>query len=114
MARRKKTSARTAKAMSRLPMQAGSAVLAATGRTALWAISHYMRQPLRNTALAALIGVSALAGSNALYKQAHHHPAPLFGSFSGGAASTAKKPSPVMPAAKPKKLAQPASIDTTG
>ena len=102
----------TAEAMSSLPMQAGSAVLAAAGRTALWAISLYMRQPLRNTAIVALVGVSALAGSNALYKQAHHHPAPLFGTFSSTTA--AKKPVPVIPAAKPKKLIQSTDAETTG
>jgi peptidoglycan hydrolase-like protein with peptidoglycan-binding domain len=104
----------TAEAMSSLPMQAGSAVLAAAGRTALWAVSLYMRQPLRNTALVALIGVSALAGSNALYKQAHHHPAPLFGSFDDRPAAATKKPAPVMPAARPKQLAEPTDSETTG
>jgi len=103
----------TVEAMSSLPLQAGGAVAAAAGRTALWAISVYMRQPLRNTALAALIGVSTLAGANALYKQAHHHPAPMFGSFST-AAPVAKKAAPVVPAKKPTKLAQPVSDETTG
>jgi peptidoglycan hydrolase-like protein with peptidoglycan-binding domain len=103
----------TVEAMSSLPLQAGGAVAAAAGRTALWAISLYMRQPLRNTALAALIGVSTLAGANALYKQAHHHPAPMFGSFST-AAPVVKKAAPVLPAKKPTKLAQPVSNETTG
>lgn len=98
--------------MSSLPLQAGGAVAAAAGRTALWVISLYMRQPLRNTAVALLIGVSALAGSNALYKQAHHHPAPLFGSFAS--APIVKKAAPVLPAKKPSKLAQPVSDETTG
>lgn len=105
----------TVEAMSSLPFQAGSAVAAAAGRSALWAVSIYMRQPLRNTALAALIGLSAMAGSNALYKQAHHHPAPLFGTFDQAAPAVKKaKSSAVLPAAKPKKLAQPVSPETTG
>ena len=104
----------TVEAMSSLPFQAGSAVAAAAGRTALWAISAYMRQPLRNTALAALIGLSAMAGSNALYKQSHHHPAPLFGTFSDPAPVQKKARSTVMPAERPLKLAQPVSQETTG
>jgi peptidoglycan hydrolase-like protein with peptidoglycan-binding domain len=105
----------TVEAMSSLPFQAGSAVAAAAGRTALWAVSIYMRQPLRNTALAALVGLSAMAGSNALYKQSHHHPAPLFGTFDEAAPVVKKaRPAAVLPAAKPKKLAQPVSEETTG
>src|SRR5579871_4613645 len=112
MARRKKTSVMTVEAMSSLPLQAGGAMAAAAGRTALWVISAYMRQPLRNTALVALIGFSALAGANALYKQ-HHHPAPLFGSFADNPAAVLRKVAPVVPASRPAKLAEPAP-ETTG
>ena len=104
----------TVEAYSGLPFQVGSAVAAAAGRGALWAIGVYMRQPLRNTAICALIGLSAMAGANALYKQSHHHPAPLFGSF-GAAAPAINKPivrakAPVMPVERPTQL----STDTTG
>ena len=104
----------TVEAFSSLPLQAGGAVAAKAGRAVLWAVSVYMRQPLRNTAVAALVGLSAMAGSNALYKQAHHHPAPLFGSFSEKAvAETAVEA--VMPAAKPRKLVlNKTSSETTG
>jgi peptidoglycan hydrolase-like protein with peptidoglycan-binding domain len=72
-----------------------------------------MRQPLRNTAVVALVGFSALASANALYKQ-HHHPAPLFGSFADApAAAPVKKIAPVMPAARPPRLDTPAP-ETTG
>src|SRR3569623_181967 len=104
----------TVEAMSSLPLQAGGAVAAAAGRTALWVISAYMRQPLRNTALAALIGLSAMAGANALYKQSHHHPAPLFGTFAPAQGVITKKATPVMPAVKPLKLSQTVSPETTG
>ncbi len=105
----------TVEAMAGLPLQAGSAVAAAAGRTALWAVGLYMQQPLRNTALALLVGLSALAGSNALYHQAHHHPAPLFGSFQEAPSARAKKAAaPVMPAARPKVLDQAVSSETTG
>jgi len=103
----------TVEAMSSLPLQAGGAVAAAAGRTTLWAISLYMRQPLRNTAVALLVGVSMLAGANALYKQGHHHPAPMFGSFAA-APAVPKKAAPVVPAKKPSKLLAPVSNETTG
>jgi peptidoglycan hydrolase-like protein with peptidoglycan-binding domain len=98
-------------------MQAGGAVAAAAGRAALWAVSTYMQQPLRNTAVAALIGLSAMASSNILYHQSHHHPAPLFGSFSAAPANAAKAkraPAPVMPAQRPRQLETVDSSDTTG
>ena len=104
----------TVEAMSGLSMQAGSAVAAAAGRAALWAVSAYMQQPLRNTAVAALIGLSAMAGANILYHQAHHHPAPLFGSFSAPVsapvAKTRKTTAPVMPVHRPAQL----DDETTG
>ena len=96
-------------AFSSLPFQAGGAVAAAAGRTAMWVISAYMRAPLRNTAIAALVTLCAMAGSNALYKQSGHHPAPLFGSFD----KAAKADAPVMPLERPVKLFQPTSNETT-
>lgn len=104
----------TVEAMSALPFQAGGAVAAAAGRGALWAISAYMRAPLRNSAVAGLVVLSAMAGSNALYRQAHHHPAPLFGTFQASPVVTKKAASPVMPAERPVKLTQKVSSETTG
>jgi peptidoglycan hydrolase-like protein with peptidoglycan-binding domain len=98
-------------AFSGLPLQAGQAVAAGVGRTARWAIAAYMRAPLRNTAIAALTTFSAMAGSNALYNQTGHHPAPLFGSFDGAAATA--EPAPVMPIEKPVKLMAAPSPETT-
>lgn len=99
-------------AFSGLPFQAGHAVAAAAGRTAMWAISSYLKAPLRNTAIVALTTLSAMAGSNALYKQAGHHPAPMFGSFSSKPATA--EPKPVMPAEKPAKLMALPAPETTG
>lgn len=104
----------TVEAMSGLSMQAGGAVAAAAGRAAMWVVSAYMQQPLRNTAVAALIGLSAMAGGNILYHQAHHHPAPLFGTFGAPPASAVrakKAPAPVTPAPRPHQLD---TVDTTG
>jgi peptidoglycan hydrolase-like protein with peptidoglycan-binding domain len=98
-------------AFSGLPFQAGQAVAAGVGRTAKWAIGAYMRAPLRNSAIAALTTLCAMAGSNALYNQSHHHPAPLFGSF-GNAAKA--EPAPVMPLERPVKLLAEPSPETTG
>jgi peptidoglycan hydrolase-like protein with peptidoglycan-binding domain len=101
-------------AFSGLPFQAGHAVAAGIGRTAKWVIALYMRAPLRNTAIAALTTLSAMAGSNALYNQTGHHPAPLFGSFDKAAVTS--EPTPVTPMERPiKLLAAPApSVETTG
>jgi peptidoglycan hydrolase-like protein with peptidoglycan-binding domain len=104
----------TVEAMSGLSAQAGGAVAAATGRAVVWAIGAYMRAPLRNTAIAALLGVSALAGANALYHQAHRHPAPLFGSFATTPSKPTVKPLPVVPAPRPKGMSQAVSPETTG
>jgi peptidoglycan hydrolase-like protein with peptidoglycan-binding domain len=90
MARRKKTSVMSVDAYSGLPFQAGQAVAASVGRAAVWAFSVYMRAPLRNTATVALVTLSAMAGSNALYSQTERHPAPMFGTFSDAPTKAAK------------------------
>ena len=107
-------------ALSALPFQAGQAVAAAAGRAALWAVSAYLRAPLRNTAIAALTTLSAMAGSNALYNQTSHHPAPLFGTFESADAPAAKASTssktvrPVMPIQRPAELLALPPPDTTG
>jgi peptidoglycan hydrolase-like protein with peptidoglycan-binding domain len=101
-------------AFSALPLQAGQAVAAAAGRTAMWVIAAYMRAPLRNTAIAALTAFSAMAGSNALYNQSAHHPAPLFGTFEHQASESKAAKSPAMPLQRPAKLMTLPSPETTG
>jgi peptidoglycan hydrolase-like protein with peptidoglycan-binding domain len=90
----------TAATLTHLPLQVGSVVLASTGRAALWIIARYMRNPLTNSAIAALVVTSAMAGSNALYGQRHAHPAPLFAAGTEQAA----KVEPVVPVPRPKSL----------
>jgi peptidoglycan hydrolase-like protein with peptidoglycan-binding domain len=68
----------TATTFSRLPLAAGSAVATSLGRAGLWTLSRYMRAPLASTGLLALVTLTALAGSNALYFQTGRHPAPFF------------------------------------
>lgn len=68
----------TATTLSRLPLLAGSAAAASLGRAGSWAISRYMRAPLASTGLLAMVTMTALAASNALYFQTSRHPAPLF------------------------------------
>ncbi len=64
--------------LSHLPLAAGSALLHTAGRVGVWAISHYFRAPLANTAILAMMTLTAMAGSNALYHQTARHPAPFF------------------------------------
>lgn len=64
--------------LSHLPLAAGSALLHSAGRVGLWAISHYFRAPLANTGILAMMTLTAMAGSNALYHQTARHPAPFF------------------------------------
>ncbi len=99
-------------AFAGLPCQAGHAVAAGIGRTAKWVVTLYMRAPLRNTAIAALTTLSAMAGSNALYNQTGQHPAPLFGSFDDTPVKAA--PAPVMPIERPVQLLGVPSPETTG
>lgn len=68
----------TATTFSRLPLMAGSAVAATLGRAGLWTLSRYMKAPLASTGLLAMVTLTALAGSNALYFQTTRHPAPFF------------------------------------
>lgn len=68
----------TANTISRLPLLAGSALAAALGRAGLWTMSRYMRAPLASTGMLAMVTLTALAASNALYFQTGRHPAPFF------------------------------------
>jgi hypothetical protein len=85
----------TATTFTRLPLQAGSAVATSMGRFGIWTLTHYMRAPLASTGLLAMVTLTALAGSNALYFQTARHPAPFFGQpgdrsgIGGGASSPA-------------------------
>lgn len=95
----------TAAILTRLPLEAGGAVLAVTGRAVhsafSWGIAHYMRAPLASTGIAAMLTLSLMATSNALYFQHARHPAPLFvtGSIPGGAVDPTV--APVLPAPRP-------------
>ncbi len=112
----------TAASFAHLPLQVGGVALAHAGRAALWVIARYMRAPLTNSAILALVVTSAMAGSNALYGQEGRHPSPLF----SPSASQQAEIEPVVPAVKPKDLGKkplviatpkvterPALVDTT-
>jgi len=113
----------TAASFAHLPLQAGGVALAHLGRAALWVIQRYMRSPLTNSAITALVVTTALAGSNALYGQRHMHPSPLFAPVEEAAV---EKVDPVVPATRPASLGsrpaeaavpqrfeEPALLDTT-
>ncbi len=106
--------------LTRLPLLAGSAVAASLGRAGLWTFSRYMRAPLASTALMAMVTLTALAGSNALYFQTARHPAPLFAPAPDvpQAASIVQQPdAPALPSLRqaeiPQPIAQPVSQETT-
>lgn len=90
----------TAATLAHLPLQVGGVALAQAGRAALWVIARYMRSPLTNTAIAALVVTSAMAGSNALFGQQHEHPSPLFTPAIEAEISTDIEP--VIPKTRPK------------
>lgn len=87
----------TAATFTHLPLQVGGVALASAGRAALWVIQRFMRAPLTNSAIMALVVTSAMAGSNALYGQRHAHPAPLFAPVAAPA-----EVAPVVPLTRPK------------
>lgn len=68
----------TATTFTHLPLAAGSAVASYLGRAGSWALARYMRAPLSSTGLLAMVTLTALAASNALYFQTARHPAPFF------------------------------------
>lgn len=68
----------TTSTLTQLPLMAGTALLGTLGRTGQWALGRYMRTPLASTGLLAMVTLTALAGSNALYFQTRHHPSPFF------------------------------------
>lgn len=68
----------TASTLSRLPVMAGSVLVASLGRAGQWGWERYMRAPLASTGLMAMVTLTAMAGSNALFFQTVHHPVPFF------------------------------------
>ena len=111
----------TAAILTRLPFEAGGAVLALTGRAAsltlAWAFAHYMRAPLANTGVAAMVTLSLMAGGNALYFQTNRHPAPLFAPMVAPAGVLKPEIRPVTPAVRTKKsavVALPKLAESTG
>lgn len=95
----------TAAAIGHMSLAAGSALVGAAGRAALWGLGRYAKAPLSNSAIVALVCFSLTAGANALYFQGHPHPAPLFGTASHVALA---QPVPVVPAVRKGKAVVPA------
>lgn len=91
----------TAATLAHLPLQVGGVALAQAGRAALWVIARYMRSPLTNSAIAALVVTTAMAGSNALFGQRLEHPSPLFTPAIESSADAAEV-DPVIPKTRPK------------
>ncbi|MDB5538080.1 MAG: hypothetical protein JWQ65_2955 [Devosia sp.] len=102
--------------LTRLPLLAGGAVAASLSRAGLWTFSRYMRAPLASTALLAMVTLTALAGSNALYFQTARHPAPLFApapDVPETAAIEQVPEAPALPQLRQAEVPQPISQETT-
>lgn len=109
----------TAATLAHLPVAAGGALLSVTGTAIHWGVARYMRAPLSNTAILAMVTLSAMASSNALYNQRHEHPAPLFAPATvfEEASIEPVEVLPVVPATRrnrPAVIAPLASEETTG
>ena len=108
----------TAATLAHLPVAAGGALLSVTGSAIHWGFARYMRAPLANTGILAMVTFSAMAGSNALYNQRHEHPAPLFAPATiREAAVDPAEIMPVIPAVRhrrPAVIAPLPSEETTG
>ncbi|WP_297111794.1 peptidoglycan-binding domain-containing protein [uncultured Devosia sp.] len=83
----------TASTLAQLPLIAGGALLGTVGRAGLWTFSRYMKAPLASTGLLAMVTMTALAGSNALFFQTTDHPSPFFAPARG---EVAPLPTPVV------------------
>lgn len=68
----------TASTLTQLPLMAGGVLIGTLGRAGLWTFSRYMRAPLASTGLLAMVTLTAMAGSNALFLQTAVHPSPFF------------------------------------
>jgi peptidoglycan hydrolase-like protein with peptidoglycan-binding domain len=101
---------------TQLPLAAGSAIASTLGRGGLWALSHFMRAPLRYTGILAMLGLSLAGASNALYFQTHRHPAPLFAPPPAAEVVRTPAVAPVRPATRrrPQTISSIVSNDTTG
>ena len=55
------TAATIAQSFAHLPLQAGGVALTHAGRAAMWVISRFMRSPLTNSAVLALVVTTAMA-----------------------------------------------------
>lgn len=107
----------TAAILTRLPLEAGGAVLAVTGRAVhsafSWTLTRYLRAPLASTGIAAMVTLSLVATSNALYFQQTRHPAPLFGDVVRTAGTVDPTVVPVVPAMRPTKKPAVAALPKT-
>lgn len=108
----------SAAALAHYPLMAGGALLAATGNVIHWGFARFMRAPLANAGILAMVTLSAMASSNALYLQRNEHPAPMFVPAGTAFAPRQAAIAPVIPATRTKKatatIAPLPSAETTG
>ncbi len=99
-------------------LTAGTALLGSAVKAGQWAIARYMRAPLASTGILAMVTMTALAGSNALYFQTADHPSPFFATARDQVAalptpSNARPESVLPPIAEPR-TAPAVADETTG
>ncbi|ODT71333.1 MAG: hypothetical protein ABS75_08655 [Pelagibacterium sp. SCN 63-23] len=110
----------TAATLSQPLMMAGGALLGSLGRAGQWTLARYMRAPLASTGLLAMVTLTALAGSNALYFQTTEHPSPFFAPARDSVAAlptpTADRPAaaPVLPEIAAPQPVPAVAAETTG
>lgn len=99
-------------------IMASGALLGSLARAGQWTLARYMRAPLASTGLLAMVTLTALAGSNALYFQTAEHPSPFFAPAREQIAAlptpALDRPAPSLPAIAAPQRPAPSAAETTG
>ncbi len=97
-------------------LTAGTALLGSAVKAGQWAIARYMRAPLASTGILAMVTMTALAGSNALYFQTADHPSPFFATARDEVAAlpTPSDARPVLPPIAAPQITPAVANETTG
>ena len=107
----------TAILVRQLPLTLGGALGGASLRLLSWGFERFMRAPFTYLGIASLVGLSAAAGTNAMYWQTMRHPAPLWGAPSVPQADAAPPIRPIVLAPVRQTVPEPVPVtspETTG
>ena len=104
----------TAILVRQLPITLGGALGGASLRLVSWGFERFMRAPFTYLGIASLVGLTAAAGSNAMYWQTMRHPAPIWGAPSVPRADVVPSARPIVLApVRQTTAAQPAVLPST-